>query len=906
MRKTTLILLILTGLIFSMTTSVVAQKKVREADSLTPYWSLLDAGKAYREKWRGLQKTYLEMVKGYTRNLPDYDTSHDTNPTPQELFLAAAAGFRDVLATSIDDIELQEATWGLQESLNEYMAGQMLVGNDYLIKGLRVRFPSTGDPEDPDQLTLLTRSEQFFHEGITEIVEDLRTNPGTMRSMGEEIPGFKMFVRNSVASADLQGETIENELYRFTNLVERKAMAGNSKGKRMFFFGNVNDVDNFPYGNFPGKEDLDFNKNRIMDEAGRAEAAVQFKKSAHSTYLHTAVLAAVQNINDFDRNNGYALKRQIKDAQVVYDDILGGLNPLDLQGDFIPYQPVEHFLTFARNRINDAITAEGAAKNAERTYDVYKDNLTHTLRSQQENYLDRIVQMTGQSVGDLNLLLKEDRDTYLELAATSVAAGKGEMGIQNFTIEETVLSAKRAETALKQIPQKIQIENERNGTIASVISSNAEKMSALSLAEGIANSIRVEAGYSGGQAHHVFAVNPQSTIVGMLRGKKDILQAMQQVSIANSNSAATIKQLLLEQALAYLSVESAQKVVQREEARLDEMWAQLGRYISNYVGSREDMATYYWSNPAYRLDRDQLTEAAETSFETAMIAGFYAAKALEYLWSERFSNPIPGIDGGLPEVLSPSYDPYVRAESVFSAQFASLKAPNLKDYFGALHHWDMIMRQARNFKRETGIVVLSLRKDILGFDSNDSDYDHLAFKNFVSEHRIKGKNPNNDDLQIEFTIQIGDEQLFPALPNLKIVDIGINLMSDADRSIRGSADASPVFVDLIMLDEAVIRTFFADFDQGDDDLLTYNLEQARTLDKSPFIATVQATVDNYADPLPSANVGLANHSPACTRWVLRMKMNRGVNQDLLLKHLEDIELKFRYSYGKPAPVNYAW
>jgi hypothetical protein len=58
-------------------------------------------------------------------------------------------------------------------------------------------------------------------------------------------------------------------------------------------------------------------------------------------------------------------------------------------------------------------------------------------------------------------------------------------------------------------------------------------------------------------------------------------------------------------------------------------------------------------------------------------------------------------------------------------------------------------------------------------------------------------------------------------------------------------------VDLIMQDQAVVRTFFSRFDSGgDDDFLTLKLEGARDLGQSQFAAlSVQASIDGAGDPV---------------------------------------------------------
>ncbi len=936
MRKSLLFVVFISVLYLVIgNTAFGQQPKLRTVPALDEIWAKLDAARLYRKDWRDTNtpKSYDQIISAYTTDSPD----DAYTGTPQQLFLEAANEFRNELIVpedvTPDADKLAQAAWGLQESLNEYMVGQLLLGNDDLVEGLRARFIDKQNDEVPDPLTLLTESEAKFQSGIDQVVEDLRLNPAIMRSSGTAIQEFPIFVQNSDITDD-SSSPVENELYQFTSLVERKAMASNSKGKRMFFFGNVNDVDNFPYNNFPGQEDLDFNGDGDINEGGRADAANQLKKSAHSTYLHTALLTAIQSEEDFERNNGYQLKRQVKDAQVVFDDIQAGSNPLDLLGDFIPYQPVENFLNLANTRVIDAINTEEAVKNAERAYDTDQTTLSQTLQSQQENYLDRIQQLSGVDLDGVNLLESEGRNLFYFRALVKLYEGDGEMGIQKLVIDEAMLAAKRAAELVKQIPQKIQEEEERHNATTTMITAYGKAMSVLSMAESIASSVNVSEGTSSGNSSgssigggmgfndgskpsfsfsssigsstsksNGISYNPNAEQLSFLRGQRDILSAIQQTDLGDISHAATIRQLQYEQALNVISFLAAKKAVKREEARLEEMHAQLERLIRNYISARTDMANHYYMNPAYRLDRDQLTEAAEASFETAMTDVYYAAKALEYLWSEKYNNPVPRLGGGLPEALSASYDPYVRAESVFTAKFAHQIAPNLNDFMDALQAWDLKMRQMRGPANQSGTVLLSMRKDILGFNTEDDAYDKLLFKNFIDENRTEGLNPNNDDLIFEFSMQIGDEQLFPALPNLKIKDIRINLVSDSSRSIRGGMNSNPAQVDLVMMDESNMRTFFADF-PTDDDILTLSLESGRTLDKSPFIAVVESKIDNYSYPEATPNTQLADHSPACNRWVLRIKMNRGANQELLLDHMEDIEIQVTYQYGKPRDVGF--
>ncbi len=876
---------------------------VRSGDAdLQSVWELLDDARRYRQDWFVNENTG-KLSKNHTQLMQSYveDEAYCGSITAQSCFIKAADQFNLIINTGDKENLREEARWGLQESLNEYMAGQSLVGNDLLINGLRARFPIEVSGEKKtynDPLILLTDSQKVFQDGIDHVVEHLRLNKEVIRKSEvhpDKTPKF--LVSNSIPFESEKGASVtENEAYRFTNLVQRAAVAANSKGKRMFFSGNVKDIDRFPYGSFPGKEDLDVNGDREINSGGRAEAKKQFKESAFATYMHTILLSAVQSESEFFDNNGYTLKRQITDAERVFNDINEGFNPLKLSGDFVPFQPVENFISLARERIKDASILENDAKITARNYDIDQTQLAQTLSSLKTGYLDRIEQLTG--LDTTNFTLPQDHKKLVAAANITSRQGRGTLGTQYINIQAMEASIDTALLRVLSIYQKIENEQSRQNRVATLVMETGIAQGALTVTAGVwdtLNSMTPEkiATGNGGQ-FGVFAA--------VTRGLKDVLAATERSQIEGINSASRVKDMLIEMVVVARSVIEAQISLRRELAQYNELLADLDRTIDSYGQSRDDLASSYLLNPAYRLDKDQLFEAAEESFETAMVETYYAAKALEYNWSEKFNNPVLRLDAtGLPESLSAAFDPYIRAESVFSARFADGKSPSLGGYLDALQAWDVKMRQFRSPARQSGTVNLSMQKDILKFKTEDPEFDNLLFKEFISEHRVVGTNANNDDLQFEFSIQITDEKLFPNFPNIKIDNISVNLVS-GDKSIRGGSTAAPALVDLVQLDKSMVRSFFAT--DIDDDVLLYDLEEGRTIEGSPFIATVEASVDYYSYPLAAVNVQLADHSPAVSRWVLRIKMNRKPNENLDLASLQDIELKIAYNYGKPRNIQF--
>ena len=865
------------------------------APELAPVWAKLDSARNYRHdlyvRPPGIVKDYDTMIEDYWN--PDLPCP---NETPRCRLLEAADEFRNFAS---EPGLSYEATLGLQETLNEIMAGQLLLGNDFLIKGLRVRFPGS-EPRDNSQTFYLEQSVLQFQTAIDQVVEDLRRDPESLRVGGDANAQFSFLVENSVLLGGGQGELVENELYRFTDVVDRSAVARNSLGKRLFFFGNVKDEDNFPYGNFPGPEDLDLDNDGIQNAHGRDLAAQMLKRSAQATYLHSAVLAAVQTPEQFDQNNGFELKREILDANRVFEDILAGFNPLQLLGDFVPFQPVENFLSLCSDAVTDAEIDENAAAGAAREYDQDQTALTEELGNQQVSFVDEIEALTGLASVDTSydLLDPDERERLLTDAETSAAQGYGTLGAQVLAIEQAAIEARQAEEALRQIPEKIRIEESRNSQIARVVMANGYTFAALSYMDSLAGMFSVSCcGLSSG-----VSFNPGAGLQGELRAIRDILAAMQEATVSGINSAAAIKQYLLDGALAAIAVERAGNIIEQQQVRYNELLAQLQRTVQGYVTAQEDLADAYFANPAYRLARDLKITKAENSFATAMEECYVAAKALEYLWSERFNNPVARLDGLLPEYLPPSADTFYRAESVFSVKFARAGIPNLDDFRDALQEWDVKMRQLRAPSAQQSSRVISVRRNILGYNGVDEDLNRLLFRDFIAKHRVPGQNPSNPDLIFEFGVEIADQKLFPDYPNIKIAEMRVNLVSSPTRSIAGpGTTAEPAKVELVMLDEAVVRTFFAEL-PDDEDLITYDLQEGRSLSKSPFLASVDATIDGFSFPAPMPNGQLVDHSPAVTRWTLRMRMDQGNNENLLLEHLDDIQITFTYNFGKPRQV----
>jgi len=925
-------------------------------DELEAAWALVECGERYKEVWfngeevRGINKTYTELLESYDQPPGEGCTEYDTHA---EYLEAAAEAFKTLTEDSslFGSFNGDMAKWGFQESLNYLSEGKLVKGNDLMINGLRTRFKVDED-DTRSQIEYLNDSVAEIKSGLDTVAPYFIGQPELLRVSGDASPQFPFLVNNTA------GPVVPNEYMRYAELLNRYGMAGISEAKYMYYRDNVKDVDNPPYRNFPGPEDLDFNNDRVQNEAGRIEAASRAKKVSSHLYLQTLVLASQQNEDQFEDNNGYQIKRQLNDADRLYQDIQSGFNPLLLAGDFVPYQRVENFLQLARARVTDAKEAEDLARANQRSFEVDQTTLRSELRSQTSQYIDQLEELSGLSTSDFDLTTKEGRDEYKSAVHASVWSEDhtGQLGIQIIGILEADLQRTHISTQIQNVYQRVQIELERSESVVNLVMANGKRISALQYANTMASCCNVSTGTSTSHSEGTSrgSSNSDSVTVSNLSalgsiGKWDelglsvgastseskgsnksdswgtssgesrnpnvetlaagqsaiaLLQATQQADLDGVNSDATIKNILLELATLNVSMEQAEAALKRQLAVVKTQYKQFERILANYTVAQEDFAEAYYNNPAYRMEASRAEQAAEDTFETALELSYYAAKALEYQWSEKFNNPVLRLDGGLPEPLSVSFDPFQRAESVFSAQFASEYSPSLDDFLDGLQAWDIKMRQLRYPERNTSRVRFSMRDDLLGYGEFTPSVAEAKFRSFIEEQRTGGDNPDNRDLQFQFGMDIADERLFPNHPNIKIESVKLNLVSTASRSVRGGATTGPAQVDLVMLDRAFVRTFFAEYPDRDD-ILSYTLQQGRTIDSSPFLATIDATIDGYASPQPEANQQLAGHSPAVNTWILRMRNNRFNNRNLRLEYLSDIEIEIEYSYGKPRDFQFS-
>lgn len=883
-----------------------AQDRVRISSNpaLVALWDRLDTARGYRRDWisrswdegkkKAIGRSHREMIADY-------------KATARAEFRSLIDSFREVRDSGDSPGgDREEARWGIQESLNEYLVGELLLANQDLLAGLRARFPASYDPSDETLKEALGNAKTRLDDALRFAVANLRVDPGEFRAGTDGGP----FVRNAVEGSG-QSENVFSDVFQTIDVVRTFALAGDSLAKRIYFFAHK------------GRNE----SGTSTDDAERGEAARLFQGTAQSTFLTSAFLASQVSPDAFQRNDGYLLKREVTDAERVFEDILAGFNPLKLNGDFVPATElgVAPYLHAAEEAATKAEEAEAAATGLEREV----DQLDTTLRSELEQ--QRVAILTGGDGrsgirGILGLTVEEMSDSSLRqliltpdgraeldrLAEERMLEHKGDIGIKWSRIEQAVLAAKEVKQQLSNIYELVADERRTSAEVDRIEFSIALERGAVAVAQEMADSCTV---CSCGVASGISCKPGTAAAVAKIAGVT-LFEAIQNAQISGLRSGQRVRELLLQGASLLISLEGSQKAIEEQKAELDQERGRLRNLVRAYVAADEQRVDAYFANPAYRLQSDRARELADLLFDEARKAAYIAAKALEYSWAEKYELFVRQTNGGLAESLGALYAGLGRAESAFAVASAGSPGspiPGLPTFVGGLKAWDLKLRSqttsftGRDPAPADNVVSWSLRKKVARFDSGDNEFDQIRFTDFLQRHLV----PNalgGKDVFIEFPVELGDGRFIPGdpatevrVPNVRIRYVKVDLRYRPGTLFEGDGN-SPI-VALEMSGTSYRRSFFAR--KGDDDIISVALSGARPGEIPPLNTIVDATVDGVSvGPTPPlANTAFAGLSPAASRWALRVPLAVEQNRKIRFADLSDIVIEIGYRFGRADPIS---
>ncbi len=141
--------------------------------------------------------------------------------------------------------------------------------------------------------------------------------------------------------------------------------------------------------------------------------------------------------------------------------------------------------------------------------------------------------------------------------------------------------------------------------------------------------------------------------------------------------------------------------------------------VEDWAAAKHLAAEQFEGYAAQCVQRESSRIEADQSLADAVTACYLASKAMQYVWVERYSNPVTVTGTGTDVVLpKKEFRPFTNPESVLGARNAN----ELRDYLEALYVWHNTLASGlRGSPRGNEVrftKMISLRRDMLGMDEH--------------------------------------------------------------------------------------------------------------------------------------------------------------------------------------------
>lgn len=648
---------------------------------------------------------------------------------------------------------------------------------------------------------------------------------------------------------------------------------------------------------------------QVLDEAalrhrqlGEDDETLElFRQAATTQYIQFLALAQKAEALgiDFLDNGAWHLAYNLNQLHAEADLIHDGLNPYGFAEDFIPLHDYNTLTTFTGQLLQDATNDEEDARTAQREFDHNATALNSELQNLRTAYDAQLLEMCGES-----------DDDFLTC----------EEGLMEQNYHAMVLAAQQIQLAdqrLAQIPEKIQIEQDRAGQVIEVTLEQGEALSAIAYAIGVRNSykettsivnatsqewyfkigvsasigigfgrsdsggffgVSAEAGYRHSRSiTHSFTRlwDPAQEELGRLNGLRDVQSAVTQAQITGANSEAAIRNLLLQQADLMIELDMAYERWNQLSAEHNHLVEKYHNMLNLRVRAQENLLDSYLNNPAYRVLRDSLTVEAARSHGLAAQFAYLTAKGLEY----EFLTPVPFID------------------DIFKARTAD----DVDNFLLELEQWRLALGEPGYLNRFP--YTISVAEDLLGFSDENLDPDgnmtpserrqlrYDLFQQFLQQHL------DADTLEFPLTTSILDNNIFSQnIWNNRLT--GINLPNNVPNTqglalnilTRQFGDVGTPEVILIHDGAASYRSAtgeISEYDPGRTRLFGYPLPAG--FQNESTSALILASVNGNQQGTPTS--ALYNRSVAASNWTLRLDLTSPFNDNLDITQIEDIKIQ---------------
>jgi hypothetical protein len=878
------------------------------------------------------------------------------------------------------------------EALESLLTGYSFAGNRDLLNATRVAYPGSSLANDPRQLPAeetspfngtsqkqISYARLYFLQGIKDVLSYVAEDTtGTLRAGSptfptlphyvvfddeqSEILPFPRFDDTDFGGAGLDREASQSVAYLYGSALDRLGLAAVSYADQLWRSAYA--------GPGAGAKRPESEKNAMLQRA-----ADVLKENVHAEFLASLPLAAQLSdsadgtANEFQQSKIDQARVSVTSALRLREQILAGEKPtqtalvsawdstsleqqisrcrdaeeaarLKWGGDASP--PVDGSVAFELNRTEQAQTL-----TAEREI---------TLRNSLETQLFEITGIDPGFYGGLRI--EEDRTAYLADVrakfenllnnqnpnAPGLLDGS-QMSVQALRLIQAMREAVVARARIDAFAQKMRTELERNNDVNATVLINGAIYSAIELALGAAFATPDVSVCTCGMASGVTAHQSPGAIPASIQAALKVFRTATETATINStNSAALIKNLLIDQQVAIEELSVTELNASIAGAELRQLLARASRLVQDHIFFQGITDTLWYRDPSLAFKLEQAEEEYQDLLQEYRIELYKLGRMLEAGWTERFQNPVKQANGSTVQPLNNgSFDEFTEAESAFSV----VNHVRGRAFFNALKAWDLKLREplfrgphssllwdANSFSGQP----ISLRRDIFklidyryDFAGNRYEVDAGLTRQTIQQFRallldVATRDPANagglSRLRIDFPLTynqarviLGQQSPVPIVQqnrpggtfdqfwNHRVKEIGVKIVGKnvfaagstipVSFELFGSVDRIGFFPDSLFTFTRAISSFQVPLYQRDPD---------RRLIGEPFFGTgigIPAAIGSTPVPMNQVN----GWPLFCDRIVLRF----GSQGSLRIENIEDIELYVRMEVGSPPPIpNNIW
>lgn len=881
------------------------------------------------------------------------------------------------------------------EALESLATGYLYAGNRDLLDGVRVAYPGSSAADDTrlmpkEEGTVfpgtsqkqLTYARLYFQQAIKDVLNYVAEDTtGALRAGSALYPTVPHYVTfdeeredgildhdrfddpNFGGPAVQDREASQSVAYLYGSSLERYGLATVGYADQLWRSAYA--------GPGAGAKRTEAEKNAMLNRATEL-----LRHEVHAQFLATLPLAArlgdgsEGTVNEFQQAKIDQARVSVTDAIRLRDQILAGEKPTQT-ALVSAWDPTSIQLQISRCRDayeaarlkwgGDAqVPADGSV-----AYELARTEQAQTLNGERDislrNSLEtQLVELTGVDPSDYAGLRDESqREAYLERVQSlfnglvkSGDPGAAELRKANLmTVQalKLVQSGREYEARKKAVysyVERIRVEQERNALKNFVLYANGVVYSALELSMGVAKATPETENYVlvtplGAGSGTVARVKPSEVTVAKLQALK-VLRLVTETIVVNSlDSAATVKNLLIEQANVAEQLPVAAVNISIAAAELRSLYNRAVRLVQDHAFYQDVTDRLWYRDPSLAFKLEKAEEEYRDLMQEYRIELYKLTRMLEAAWTERFINPIKQANGStIVPLNNGSFDGFTEAESVFSI-------PNHTQglaFFNALKAWDTKLREPE-FRGPPSAVLwdansfagqpLSLRRDLFklidyrydlagNFYAQDSALERQSIQQFrailLDLANRDGANANGlTRLRIDFPLTYNQARVilgqstpvpivaqnrpgggFDQFWNHRIKKVGVKIVgknvfaagSTVPISVElfGNVDRIGFFPDSLFTFTRSLSTFQIPLYQRDPD---------KRLVGEPFFGTgigIPAAIGSTQVPMNE----VGGWPLFCDNFVLRI----GSQGTLRIENIEDIELYLQMEVGSPPAI--AW